>query len=136
MPTAPATPASVADSATVAVFHFDAKDGVPADQSGAIKGSGPTALEPNGLLGQSARLSGTAISWPANDKLKTADGQPFSVLMWVRPDAADGTSFNEGPVQITLGGGKLEAKVGAVTVSGGTVAAATWSADRAHGRGR
>jgi len=121
------TPASVADAATVAVFHFDAKDGVPADQTGAIKGSGPTALEPNGLLGQSARLSGTAITLPANDKLKTAADQPFSVLLWVRPDAADGTLFDEGPVQLTLSGGKLEAKVGATTVSGGTVAPATWS---------
>jgi biopolymer transport protein ExbB len=120
-------PASVADAATVAVFHFDAKDGVPVDQSGTIKGSGPTALEPNGLLGQSARLTGTAITWPANDKLKTTAEQPFSVLLWVRPDAADGTLFDEGPVQLTLTAGKLEAKVGAATVSGGTVAPATWS---------
>jgi biopolymer transport protein ExbB len=120
-------PASVADAATLAVFHFDEKDGIAADQSGTIKAAGATALEPNGLLGQSARLAGAPIVWPENDKLKIAAGQPFSVLLWIRPDAAQGTLLKQGPLQLILNNGKLEARVGATSISAGTVAAATWS---------
>src|ERR1700684_749396 len=80
----PGTPESVADSATVAAFHFGEKDGIragqsgrlkaatAADQTGAIKAAAATAVEVNGLIGQSARLAGTPIVWPANDKLKVA----------------------------------------------------------------
>jgi biopolymer transport protein ExbB len=47
--------------------------------------------------------------------------------MWVRPDAAQGTLLKEGPLELTLTNGKLEAKVGATTVSGAAVTPATWS---------
>jgi biopolymer transport protein ExbB len=120
-------PASAADAATLAVFHFNEKDGVATDQSGAIKASGAVALEPNGLLGQSAHLTGTPVIWPANDKLKVGADQPFTILLWVRPDTAQGTLLKMGPVQLTLTSGKLAATVGGVSVSGGTVAPATWS---------
>jgi biopolymer transport protein ExbB len=119
--------ASAADAATLAVFHFNEKDGVAADQSGAIKASGAVALEPNGLLGQSAHLTGTPVIWPESDKLKVAAGQPFTLLLWVRPEVAQGTLLKVGPVQLTLAGGKLAATVGAASVNGGTVAPATWS---------
>ena len=49
----PGTPASVADTATLAAFHFAEKDGIATDQRGAIKATTATALEINGLLGQS-----------------------------------------------------------------------------------
>jgi biopolymer transport protein ExbB len=120
-------PATVADAATLAAFHFAEKDGVAADQTGAIKATAATALEPNGLLGQSARVAGTAIVWPASDKLKFAAGAPFTISLWVRPDAAAGTLYSQGPLQIALLAGKLTAKLGTATVSGGEVAAATWS---------
>jgi biopolymer transport protein ExbB len=120
-------PATVADAATLAAFHFAEKDGVAADQTGVIKATAATALEPNGLLGQSARVAGTAIVWPASDKLKFAAGAPFTISLWVRPDAAAGTLYSQGPLQLALLAGKLTAKLGTATVSGGEVAAATWS---------
>ena len=119
--------ASVADAATLAVFHFAEKDGVAADQNGTIKAAGPAALEPNGLLGQSVRLSGAPLVWPDSDKLRIAADQPFSVLLWVRPDTARGTLFKHGALQLNLNAGKLEAKVGSISVNGGTLAAAAWS---------
>ena len=119
--------ASVADGATLAAFHFNEKDGIAADQSGTIKASGAVALEPNGLLGQSAHLSGAPILWTGNDRLKVGADQPFTIELWVRPDAARGSLLKQGPVELTLSDGKLAATVGAVTIGGGTVAAATWS---------
>jgi biopolymer transport protein ExbB len=121
------TAAAIGDAATLAAFHFAEKDGVSADQSGTIKATGATALEPNGLIGQSARVAGAAIVWAATDKLRMAADAPLTVLLWVRPDVAAGTLYAQGPLQLSLAAGKLSAKIGAVTIAGGDVAAATWS---------
>jgi biopolymer transport protein ExbB len=121
------TPASVADSATLAAFHFSEKDGIAADQTGSIKAAAPTPVEVNGLIGQSARLNGTPIVWPESDKLKVASGQPFSVSLWVRPDAVQGGVFKQGPLQLALSGGAVAVRFGSVVVNGGVIAASTWS---------
>jgi len=123
----PGTPASVADTATLAAFHFAEKDGIATDQRGAIKATTATALEINGLLGQSARLAGTPVVFPANPALQFAADVPLTISLWVRPDAATGTLYQEGPLKVQLAAGKLTASLGSVTVSGGDVAAATWT---------
>ncbi|MGB6354271.1 MAG: DUF2341 domain-containing protein [Steroidobacteraceae bacterium] len=121
------TAAAVADAATLAAFHFSEKDGLAADQTGAIKATAATAIEANGLIGQSARLAGAPIVWPANDKLKLASGAPFTLSLWVRPDTAAGTLYAQGPLVLALAAGKLTAKIGSLTLDGGDIAAATWS---------
>jgi len=123
----PGTPAAIADPATLAMFHFAETDGVAADQSGAIKANAATAVEVNGLLGQSARLAGTPIVWPATDKLRAAAGTPLTVSLWVRPDAPAGTLYSQGPLQIVLAAGKLNATLGGTSVAGGDIAVSTWS---------
>ena len=120
-------PSVIADAAAIAAFHFSEKDGIAADQTGLIKTAGPTAVEMNGLIGQSARLAGTPIILPANDKLKFAADPSLSISMWVRPDSSAGTLYAQGPLQLFLTAGKLTAKVGAASVSGGDVAPTTWS---------
>jgi biopolymer transport protein ExbB len=123
----PGTAAVIGDSATLAAFHFAEKDGIAADASGAIKANAATALEPNGLIGQSAKLGGSAIVWPASDKLKAAADAPYSISLWVRPESAAGTLFGQGPLQVGLANGKVNVKLGTASVGGGSVAAATWS---------
>jgi biopolymer transport protein ExbB len=126
---APAEAASPAifDPATVAAFHFSEKDGIAADQSGTIKATAAVPLEINGLIGQSAHPDGNAIVWPANDKLKVAAGGSLSLAMWVKPEAAAGVLFHQGPLQLTLTNGALAAQIGSTNVAGGQVAPATWS---------
>ncbi|MGD0489910.1 MAG: DUF2341 domain-containing protein [Steroidobacteraceae bacterium] len=121
--------AAVADAATLATFHFAEKDGVAADQTGTIKATAAAAaaVEPNGLIGPSARIAGTALVWPANSTLKVAAGVPFSLSVWARPDVAAGTLYAQGPLQLLLTAGKLTAKLGAASVAGGDVPAAAWS---------
>ena len=119
--------AVIADASTLAAFHFAEKDGVAADQTGAIKATAATAVEINGLIGQSARLAGTPIVWPANDKLRVASDAPLTAVIWVRPDTAAGTVYAQGPLQLTLAAGKLTAKIGSASVDGGNIAAATWT---------
>jgi biopolymer transport protein ExbB len=123
----PGSAASVADAATIAAFHFSEKDGIAADQTGLIKASTAAAVEPNGLIGQSARLAGTPITVAPNDKLKLAADAPLTVSVWVRPDTPAGTLYAQGPLQIALAAGKVNAKLGPVSLNGGDVAAGTWS---------
>ncbi len=117
---------TVFDASTLAAFHFSEKDGIAADQSGAIKATSAVALEPNGLIGQSAHPNTTPIVFPASDKLKVAGGA-FSIALWVKPEASAGTLFSQGPVKIALANGALTAQVGSTSVSGGNVAPAAWS---------
>jgi len=121
------TPAAITDAGTLAVFHFSEKDGIAADQTGEIKAAAATAVEVNGLIGQSARLNGTPIVWPASDKLKSAADAPFSLSIWVRPDTAAGSLYRQGPLELALAAGKLTAKFASLTVSGGDIAPATWT---------
>jgi biopolymer transport protein ExbB len=121
------TAASIVDASTTAVFHFSEKDGIAANQTGEIKAAAATAVEVNGLIGQSARLNGTPIVLPASDKLKVAPDAPFSLSIWVRPDAATGSLYHQGALDVSLAAGKLTAKLGAFTLSGGDIAPATWT---------
>jgi biopolymer transport protein ExbB len=118
---------AIVDAATLADFHFAEKDGIAADQSGAIKAGTATAVDANGLLGPSAKLDGTAVVWPATDKLKFAPGAPFTISLWVKPDTADGTLFKEGSLSVALAAGKLTVNAGGTSLAAGIVAPATWS---------
>ncbi len=124
----PAASGPVFGADTLAVFHFGEKDGSAADESGSIKASAPVTIEPNGLIGHSAHFNDTAVSWPASDKMKVPAGGGLSVAFWIKPDAPpNGELYRQGPMAISLASGALSAQVGTVSLSGGQVAAATWS---------
>jgi biopolymer transport protein ExbB len=123
----PTAAAAVFDGATVAAFHFGEKDGISVDHTGTLKSTAPVASETNGMLAGSAKLSGTALTWPASDKLKAPASGPYSVSMWVKPAAAQGTLFEQGALSLAINGGKLAAKLGSVNADGGNLAAAAWS---------
>ena len=126
-PEAPAG-AAVFDPATLAAFHFGEKDGISVDQAGAVKSTAAVPVEANGLMGGSAKLDGvTAINWPASEKLKAPATGPYTVSLWVKPTTAQGTVYTQGALQISLDAGKLLTKLGPLSVTGGNVAAATWS---------
>jgi biopolymer transport protein ExbB len=123
----PGSPDAVVDAGTLAAFHFADKDGVAADQAGTIKAGAATAVDVNGLIGQSGRIAGTPIVWPASEKLAIAADAPFTVALWVRPDTAAGTLYQQGPFKLALDAGKLVASLAGASVDGGSVAPATWS---------
>ena len=120
--------AAVFDAATVAAFHFGEKDGISVDHTGTLKAAAAVATEANGELAGSAKLDGkTALTWPASDKLKAPASGPYSISMWVKPTALQGSLFEQGALSLAINGGKLAAKLGAVNADGGNLAAATWS---------
>ncbi|TAK82225.1 MAG: DUF2341 domain-containing protein [Aquabacterium sp.] len=115
------------DSATAAAFHFAEKDGSAADHTGALKAQAPVAVDANGQIGQAAKLTGAPVVWAANDKLKAAGGNPYSISLWAKPAAAGGTLFAQGPLSIVLEGGKVVARLGTLQVAGGDLPVSTWA---------
>ncbi len=119
--------ATIFDGNTAAVFHFADKDGIATDASGTVKATAVITLDPNGLIGPSARLIGAPIVWPAGDKLRFGPTGPFSLSLWLKPDMAQGTFYRQGSLQLALAAGKFSATLGSITVSGGDIAAARWT---------
>jgi biopolymer transport protein ExbB len=124
---AAASGAAIFDAATVAAFHFAEKDGIATDQSGTLKASEPMPIEPNGLIGPSAHLKGTAVVWPANDRIKFPAGAALSVSLWIKPETAAGTLYSQGPLTLALSSGALAAQIGSASISGGQIAPGVWS---------
>jgi biopolymer transport protein ExbB len=120
-------PAEVFDSSTVAALHFGEKDGVALSHNAALKADGPVAQNANGLMGASAKFTGAAITLAASDKVKAASGAPYTVAMWVKPTALQGQLFTQGGLQVAIDGGKVEAKLGALKLSGGALLAGSWA---------
>jgi biopolymer transport protein ExbB len=120
-------PAAVADAGTAAVIRFAETDGSASDHTGTLKAAAPATVELNGLIGPAARLSGSALSWPATPRVQAAAGAPYAVSLWVRPEAAAGTLFSQGPLSLQLEAGTAVVRLGATTLRGGALPVNAWA---------
>lgn len=120
-----ATPA-IFDGSMLAAFSWSDKTPEAADASGQIKTAGAVAREANGQIGASLKLDGNAVQI-SSDKLKATAGNPYSVSLWVKPEAAAGAIFKQGPLSLSLDGGKLSARLGTATATGGELPASAWA---------
>lgn len=118
--------AAIFDGAVLAAFSWSDKTPEAADASGQIKTTGPVARETNGQIGASLKLDGTPVQINS-DKLKATSGNPYSVSLWVKPEAAAGTVFKQGALSISLDGGKLAARLGGASAVGGDLPASAWA---------
>jgi biopolymer transport protein ExbB len=73
------------------------------------------------------RLAGSAIRWAAAPAVQAAAGAPYTVSMWVRPEALGGTLFEQGPLALSLDGDKPTLRLAGVTVAGGSLPANAWA---------
>jgi biopolymer transport protein ExbB len=119
--------AAVFDGAMLAALTFSEKSGEAADASGQIKSAEPVVRELNGQIAGAAKLDGTQGIALSNDKLKAPGNGPYTVSMWIKPDAAAGTLFKQGPLSLALQGGKLVGALGSIKAAGGELPAATWA---------
>lgn len=116
------------DGAMAAAFTFAEKDGPAADASGTLKTGAPVVREATGLIGAAAKLDGQApLTLPASDKLKAAPSGPYSISLWIKPEAAAGTLVKQGPLAVTLNAGKLSATLGTAQATGGDLPASSWA---------
>lgn len=118
--------AAIFDGAMLAAFSWSDKTPEAADASGQIKTAGPVTRETNGQIGASLKLDGAPVQI-SSDKLKAAPGNPYSVSLWVKPEAAAGTLFKQGALSISLDGGKLSARLGGASAAGGELPASAWA---------
>lgn len=112
------------DGATLAAFAFSGADG--ADLSGALKPALAPTIETNGLLAGALRLAGSAVEWPASDRVRAAAGGAYSLSLWFRADAPAGTLAGQGPLSLVLDGGKLVARISNRVLAGPEIAAGVW----------
>jgi biopolymer transport protein ExbB len=120
-------PAVVADAGTAAAIRFSEPDGRAADHTGTLAAETPATVELNGLIGPAARLAGTSLRWPASDRVRAAAAAPYAVSMWVRPESASGLLFRQGPLSVALEQGRVVARLGAATASGGALPPSAWA---------
>jgi biopolymer transport protein ExbB len=113
------------DAATLAALHLGAVDGQ--DALGRLKSAAPLAVENAGLLGSAARLNGQALRFAAQDTVRVAAGGALTVSLWFKPESlANGVLLQQGALSLALQDGRLQARVGGVSLAGGTLAAGAW----------
>jgi len=137
----PQTP--VVDSGALLTLRFDDPNGAMRDAGGALLTSttsttaptapaAPTAptfaIEPNGMIGQSARFdAGAGLELAPADRLRAAAGAPFSLSLWARPALLGGTLFAQGPLTVGLdASGKVVAGLGRQRIEGGALPPSAW----------
>ena len=127
-PKATAEPAVNVQPVDTLALHFSEADGPAADASGAIRSVQTPLREANGLLAGSLRLAGEALSWPAGEKLRVAEGGALTLALWVKPDnPAQGTLLEWGPLKAALKDGAVQVAIGGVQFAGGSLPAAAWA---------
>jgi biopolymer transport protein ExbB len=121
--------AAVVDAGAALTLRFGDADGVARDAGGGAGASAaPVPLEPNGLIGASARFDGSAVlALPASDRVQAAAGAPYSISLWAKPVAAAGTLLAQGPLVLALDTGKLVLRLGSLQLEGGSIPPSAWA---------
>lgn len=118
------------DASTSAVFHFREGEERPLDSSSnANNATTFLVVEKAGLLGASAKFQGAPLVMAGSPSLRLPAGGSFSFSAWVRfaSPPAKATLYRQGPVAITLDGGKLNLTgVGKQPISAGTLTPNAW----------
>ncbi len=114
------------DASVMAALNFATPDGADAAQR--WKSAAAITLDNNGLSGSALRLSGTPAVWPASDAVRAAANGAWSLSLWVKADAVDrGTLVQQGPLSLTVQGGRLQLRLGAANVAGGELRPGVWT---------
>ncbi|MGQ0599839.1 DUF2341 domain-containing protein [Aquabacterium sp.] len=124
---AEATSPAIFDGAMLAAVSWSDKTPEAVDASGQIKTAAAVTRETNGLIGSAIKLDGTQMVTLSSDKLKAPGNGPYTVSLWIKPASAAGTVFKQGPLSLALDGGKLVARLGAVSAAGGELPASAWA---------
>ncbi|MDE2594487.1 MAG: DUF2341 domain-containing protein [Burkholderiales bacterium] len=119
--------AAVFDGAMAAAVTMSGKDAEAVDTTGQIKSAAAIVREANGLIGAAAKLDGQTPITLSSDKLKASASGPYSVSLWIKPEAAAGAVFKQGPLALNIEEGKLVASLGALKAAGGDLPANAWA---------
>jgi biopolymer transport protein ExbB len=113
------------DAATLGALHLGTADGQ--DAQGRLKSLAPLNVEKAGLLGSAARLEGAPLRFAAQDAVRVAAGGALTLTLWFKPETlADGLLVQQGVLSLAVQEGRLQARVGAASLSGGSLNAGAW----------
>lgn len=121
------------DPSHVLVFHFNETDGPPRDATGYATHAGAFdgARVAGAAIGPGLRFNGgNVLSVPASPALRFTPANGFSAALWLKPEAAAAraTLLAVGSgLALSLREGRLQARVGDVTLDGPELPAGTWS---------
>ncbi|MDE2433283.1 MAG: DUF2341 domain-containing protein [Burkholderiales bacterium] len=118
---------AIYDGSMLAAFSMSGTTPEATDVSGQIKSAQPIVRENNGLIGAAAKLDGTQAITFSDAKLKADPTGPYSVSLWIKPEAAEGTLIKQGPLSLALSGGKVVGQLGSVKAEGGTLPVNAWA---------
>ena len=110
------------DADYMAVYHFGEKPGAAsadATANGNAAQNGPAGIDPNGIIGQSARFPGQgALQIGETPSLAMPAGSPFTFSAWVRADqlGPQQAIMVRGPLVFGLNAGVPFAQVGAAAL--------------------
>lgn len=112
------------DADYLAAFHFGERPGQPsadATANGSNAQNGPPGIDPNGIIGQSARFPGQgALQIAPSPALAMPAGAPMTFSAWVKPEALGPSQaiFARGAMVFGLNAGVPFAQVGGATLQG------------------
>jgi biopolymer transport protein ExbB len=121
-------PTPVVSTGAALTLNFAQADGMVRDASaGSLVAGKPVSIDANGLIGPSGQFDGTqTLEMPASEQVQAASGAPYSISLWARPTALGGTLLEQGPLRITLDGGKAGMQLGALKLAAGSLPPSTW----------
>jgi biopolymer transport protein ExbB len=117
------------DANTVTAFHFSEKSLLQDSSSSGLLATGEITLQKAGLIAESATFSGKSMNIPANPAVKQEAGAGYTWSAWIKPTALpqQASLYSQGKaINLKIDGQKLSLTIGASTVSGGEIKAATW----------
>jgi biopolymer transport protein ExbB len=121
-------PTPVVSTGAALTLNFAQADGMVRDASaGSLVAGKPVSIDANGLIGPSGQFDGTqTLEMPASEQVQAASGAPYSISLWARPTALGGTLLEQGPLRLTLDGGKAGMQLGALKLAAGSLPPSTW----------
>jgi biopolymer transport protein ExbB len=117
------------DANTVASFQFAEKTFLQDSSKSALVAGGEITLQKAGLIGEAATFVGKPFVISANPAVKFIAGAGYTWSAWIKPAALpqQATLYTQGDaLNLKIDGQKLTLNVGANSISGGEVKAATW----------
>jgi biopolymer transport protein ExbB len=124
---AEATSAAIFDGAMLAAITWSDKTPEAVDATGQLRSAGPVTREANGQIAAALKLDGAQVVKLAGDKVKASGSGPYTVSLWVKPEAASGAVLRQGPLSISIDAGKLSARLGSAAATGGDLPASAWA---------
>ena len=117
------------DANTVASFHFAEKSLLQDSSTTGLAAGGEITTQKAGLLGEAAIFAGKPFVISVNPALKHVAGAGYTWSAWIKPTSLPQTATlysQNDSINLKIDGQKLSLNVGASSMPGGEVKAATW----------